>query len=211
MRKPMDFRGKRTDCGQGETPTPPTLSVGIFGTISEGQTAPLVTRALLLDPCAAVTIDIDSSGGSSDEAKTLYDAISRHQGWVTARIRHAASAAAVVMLAADEILIGTEATVLLHEPTIEQLFRADAQLLRRGLQLIEEKARWIATTTARRSGLRVREVRELMKAAAPLTAKQALKRGLCDRIESTIPASSQAWAGTAVQVAWRSAQPTERV
>src|SRR5690554_2512985 len=64
-----------------------------------------------------VTVHINSPGGSVTDAMAIYDALRSHKGKVTARVDGlAASAATLVMLAADESEMAKHSLLMVHNP-----------------------------------------------------------------------------------------------
>lgn len=63
-----------------------------------------------------ITLWIDSFGGSVFAGASIYNSLKEHRGKVTAKIDKAMSAASVIAMAADEILMSPVAVMMIHNP-----------------------------------------------------------------------------------------------
>lgn len=165
------------------------IHISIFGSITSGKTGPLITRALMLDPSSPVCVGLDSSGGEMDEASIIYKALVNHPGRVTAMVQRASSAAAMLVMAADEIYIAPEGEILLHEPCIADLtvgVRLTATNLRRIANGLDRKMWDFARIHAKRMGRKPSEVREIMRESKLYVGKQAVRAGLADKVSKLL-------------------------
>jgi len=93
--------------------------IEIFDQIGEdfwgdGVTAKSVTAALR-DMKGDITVKINSPGGNVFEGMTIYNAIRRHQGSVRVEVMGmAASAASVIAMAGDEIIMDPGSMMMIH-------------------------------------------------------------------------------------------------
>jgi ATP-dependent protease ClpP protease subunit len=128
-----------------------------------------------------ILLRINSPGGVVYEGQAIYNLLLNHPAKVIARVDGlSASAASLVMMAADEIEIPENAFVLIHEPSGVCMGMADdmeavAADLRRMTDLF-------ATIYAKRTGMSEDDVRALMKEDRLMTGAEAVDLGFGDRM-----------------------------
>jgi len=122
---------------------------------------------------------INSPGGDVYDGVAIYNLLAQHPAKVTARIDGiAASAASLIAMAADEIVMPENAFMLVHEPMgmavgpSETLLSVAADLAR----MTES----FAATYSKRSGMSVEDIKALMKENRLMTAAEAKEKGFCD-------------------------------
>lgn len=116
---PADALGQWADAPKAaEADNPNTISV--FGVIGEdyweeGFTAKRMAAALRSVGKNAVTVNVNSPGGDMFEGLAIYNLLREHPAKVTVKIMGvAASAASVIAMAGDEVLMGTGAVLMIH-------------------------------------------------------------------------------------------------
>ncbi|KVN33634.1 peptidase S14 [Burkholderia pyrrocinia] len=163
-----------------------------------------------LDEVAAtatsIVVAINSMGGDVFDAFTIYNALRRHAGKVTGRVDGvAASAASLILMACDTIVMPANAMLMIHNP--HTVAAGEAEDFRRLADLLDSTGANILAAYVQRSGLSEDDVRAMMNAETWLTASQAKEQGFCDSIEE--PISIAAYAGAARLAARFSAVPAE--
>ncbi|KVC74667.1 peptidase S14 [Burkholderia ubonensis] len=163
-----------------------------------------------LDEVAAtatsIVVAINSMGGDVFDAFTIYNALRRHAGKVTGRVDGvAASAASLILMACDTIVMPSNAMLMIHNP--HTVAAGEAEDFRRLADLLDSTGANILAAYVQRSGLSDDDVRAMMNAETWLTASQAKEQGFCDSIEE--PISIAAYAGAARLAARFSAVPAE--
>ncbi|WGS40364.1 Clp protease ClpP [Burkholderia sp. JSH-S8] len=163
-----------------------------------------------LDEVAAtatsIVVAINSMGGDVFDAFTIYNALCRHAGKVTGRVDGiAASAASLILMACDTIVMPANAMLMIHNP--HTVAAGEAEDFRRLADLLDSTGANILAAYVQRSGLPEDDVRAMMNAETWLTASQAKEQGFCDTIEE--PISIAAYAGAARLAARFSAVPAE--
>ncbi|KWC46650.1 head maturation protease, ClpP-related [Burkholderia ubonensis] len=163
-----------------------------------------------LDEVAAtatsIVVAINSMGGDVFDAFTIYNALRRHAGKVTGRVDGvAASAASLILMACDTIVMPSNAMLMIHNP--HTVAAGEAEDFRRLADLLDSTGANILAAYVQRSGLAEADVRAMMDAETWLTASQAKEQGFCDSIEE--PISIAAYAGAARLAARFSAVPAE--
>lgn len=85
------------------------------GFYSDGVTVKGVTNALKRMNGEDVTVNINSAGGDMFEGLAIYNALREYDGKVTVKVMGmAASAASIIAMAGDEVLIGESAFFMIH-------------------------------------------------------------------------------------------------
>lgn len=130
-----------------------------------------------------ITVRINSGGGSAFQGIGIFNALKTYDGKVTVAVDGiAASAASVVAMAGEEIIMREGALMMVHNAsgltagtakdhakTIEALDRLDSQM---------------ASLYAKRSGLKPKEAKSLMDEETWLTGQEAVAKGLADKTDS---------------------------
>lgn len=175
--------------------------IGFWGTDGE-------LFASTLDEVAAtatsIVVAVNSMGGDVFDAFTIYNALRRHAGKVTGRVDGvAASAASLILMACDEIVMPSNAMLMIHNP--HTVAAGEATDLRKLADLLDSTSDNMLAAYVERSGRSHDEVRAIMDAETWLTAAQAQEQGFCDTIAE--PIRIAAYAGAARHVARFSAVP----
>ena len=116
---PTDALGQWADAPRAaEADDPNTISIyGVIGEDywSEGFTAKRMAGALRAIGKNAVTVNINSPGGDMFEGLAIYNLLREHPAKVTVKVMGvAASAASVIAMAGDELLMGTGSVMMIH-------------------------------------------------------------------------------------------------
>ncbi|MCD7785759.1 MAG: Clp protease ClpP [Oscillospiraceae bacterium] len=128
-----------------------------------------------------ITVWINSPGGSVFAAAEIYTMLRDYKGKVTVKIDAvAASAATVVAMAGDKVLMSPVAMMFLHDPaTVAMGNRADMEKAIETLDAVKES---IINAYSAKTGLSHNKISTLMSNESWLDAKEALKYGFCDEI-----------------------------
>lgn len=141
-----------------------------------------------------LTVRINSGGGSATDGAAIYAALSGYPSKVTVVIEGvAASAASLIAMAGDEIVMAEGAWILIHDPAVPFADgRGTSADHDRTSQMLEVIAREYAGIYARRTGNSVAEVRRLMIAETVMTGEAAIQMGFATRIEAALQAKAAA-------------------
>ena len=141
-----------------------------------GATARRIGAALRSIGPRDVTVSINSPGGDFFEGVAIYNLLREHPARVTVRVVGlAASAASVIAMAGDDILIGDGAFFMVHNAwAVAVGNRHDMQA---AAGLLEPFDAAMADLYAKRTGMKQEEVVKLMDAETWLGAKAALQDG----------------------------------
>lgn len=127
-------------------------------------------------------VSIDSLGGNLQVASCIYSILRAHAAAVEVRVDGvAASAASVVAMAGDRIMMGPSGCMMIHDPTMEgdsseKERRSDEGTLWLGRYMV-------ASIYAKRSGLPIKRIRQMMKAETWLDAFAAVRLGFADEVD----------------------------
>ena len=141
-----------------------------------GVTARRIGAALRSIGPRDVTVSINSPGGDFFEGVAIYNLLREHPARVTVRVVGlAASAASVIAMAGDDILMGDGAFFMVHNAwAVAVGNRHDMQA---AAGLLEPFDAAMADLYAKRTGMKQEEVVKLMDAETWLGAKAALQDG----------------------------------
>ena len=129
-----------------------------------------------------LTVWIDSYGGSVFAGASIYNALKAHGGKVTVKIdSKAMSAASVIAMAGDEIIMSPVALMMIHNP-LTGIF-GDMQDLRKTADILDEVKESIMNAYEAKTDLSRDEISEMMNIETYMSAKTALKHGFIDGIE----------------------------
>lgn len=137
-----------------------------------------------------IRVRINSPGGSVTDGIAIYNALLGHKATVTTQIDAAAySIASIVAMAGDEIVMASNALMMIHDPWM--LAIGNAEDMRRAAEILDIHAETLVSTYATRTGMEADRVRELMKAETWMTAETAVEMGFAtSKIEALAVAAS---------------------
>lgn len=125
---------------------------------------------------------VNSPGGSVFAGHALHAILSRLKAKVTAYVDGvAASAASVVIMAADEVVMYPQSMIMIHDPWALAVGNAD-EMRRVADALDKMKESYIAAYRAK-TGLEEDELSSMMSEETWFTAEEAVGKGFADRID----------------------------
>lgn len=128
-----------------------------------------------------IVVRINSPGGDAFDGIAIMNALRAHSATVTVRVDGlAASAASVIAMAGDEIVMGEGAQMMIHEAWLYTSGSAD--YLRSEADRLDKMTDSITSLYARRAGGEFDEWRALVAAETWFTAEEAVAAGLADRV-----------------------------
>ena len=126
-----------------------------------------------------ITVWIDSYGGSVFAAAGIYNALKEHKGAVTVKIDgKAMSAASVIAMAGDQILMSPVAVMMIHNPLTDA--RGYASDLRKTADVLDEIKETIVNAYQLKTGRSRNKISSLMDDETYMSAKTAVKEGFAD-------------------------------
>lgn len=156
--------------------------IGFWGTTAEAFVAELDAAAA---SGADILVSLNSPGGDVFDAFTIYNALRRYAGRVTTRVDGvAASAASLVAMAGDQLVMPDNAQLMIHNAWV--LTGGTAEDLRKTAEMMDKIRDGVVAAYARKSGLEADKLVEMMDATTWMTALEAQALGFCDVIEDPI-------------------------
>lgn len=126
-------------------------------------------------------VNINSGGGDVFAGSEIYTALKSYEGNVTTRIVGiAASAASVIAMAGDRVLISPTAQIMIHN--VSSVAWGDYRDLQHEAEVIKNYNKTIANAYRIKSDLEESELLEMMNKETWLTAQQSLEKGFVDEI-----------------------------
>lgn len=128
-----------------------------------------------------IVVRINSGGGSAWQGFAIYSALRSHNGKVTVMIDAlAASAASIIAMAANEVIIAPDAMIMIHDPsTMTWGNSSDHKATAARLDKLADRG---AEVYARKTGKTADEMREMMLAETWMDANEAKALGFADTI-----------------------------
>jgi ATP-dependent Clp endopeptidase proteolytic subunit ClpP len=144
-----------------------------------------VTALAELGDVTEIKLRINSPGGDVFDGVAIYNAVKNHKATVTAHIDGiAASAASLIAMAADKIVMPQNSFMLVHGASGFAMGNAEDMIaLAADLQRIDKS---MASTYAARSGQTPAKVRALMKEDRLMDATEAKSLGYADEVASPV-------------------------
>ena len=174
----------KNDAGESDTPTVRTLYLkGVIA--AESWLDDNVTPQLFKDELESGTGDIevwlDSPGGDVMAATQIYNMLKNYNGKVTVKIDSlAASAASVVAMAGDEILMSPLSLMLIHNPLTVAAGNVDD--MQKAIDMLDEVKESIINAYEIKTGLSRAKLSHLMDCETWLSAKKAVELHFADGI-----------------------------
>ena len=128
-----------------------------------------------------VTIYIHSPGGNVFAAAEIYTMIRDYPGTVTVKIDAiAASAASVVAMAGDRVMMSPVAMLMIHDPMT--IAMGNSKAMEKAISTLNEIKESIVNAYQAKSGLSRNKIAKLMSDETWLNAKKAVELGFADEI-----------------------------
>ncbi|PCJ18011.1 MAG: hypothetical protein COB02_11825 [Candidatus Cloacimonadota bacterium] len=155
------------------------------GWYDEGITGKTIKRQL--DKMQGdITVRINSLGGDVFEAAAIYNLLKEHDGKVTIKIDSiAASAASVIAMAGDEIIIPLNAMIMIHNPWTFA-YGESADFLKTAERL-DKIRQTIANVYVEKSNASEKEIFEMMDEETWMTSEEAITFGFATKEEAEKP------------------------
>lgn len=160
--------------------------IGKYWADDDAMGASEFSKALAaLGDVSDITLRINSPGGDVYDGIAIHNLVKGHPARVTARIDGlAASAASYVAMAADEIVMPSNAFMLIHEPSGVAIGTSDTMMA--VASDLKRMTGIFAATYAKRSGMSQKDIRALMKEDRLLTADEAKEKGMVDTLDEPV-------------------------
>jgi ATP-dependent Clp protease protease subunit len=128
-----------------------------------------------------IIVWINSPGGDVFAASEIYTALKEYSGKVTVKISAlAASAASIVAMAGDEVLMSPVSYMVIHNPSTIAI--GDTDEMRRAIAALDEIKEGLINAYEVKTGLAREEISAMMSRESCLNAKSAMDLGFADGI-----------------------------
>lgn len=145
----------------------------------------LINKIKALGSVKDITLRINSVGGDVFEAQAMYSYLKSHPANITVRVDGlAASAASVVAMAGDKVIMPSNALMMIHNPAGGVWGEADD--MRDTAEILDKVRDTIANVYVARTGLEREKVLSMMDSETWLTASEALELKFCDEVEENV-------------------------
>nr|WP_277820104.1 head maturation protease, ClpP-related [Dietzia sp. CQ4] len=146
---------------------------------NDAETLARELKALEVDE---ITVRINSPGGSAYDGFAIYNALRSHSATVTTVVEGlAASAASIIALAGDKVVMRPASELMIHEAWIATA--GPAEELRKMADRLDKMNGTIAGIYAEQAGTPADMWREAMRVETWFTPDEALEAGLVDAVE----------------------------
>jgi len=126
-----------------------------------------------------LTVYLNSGGGDCFAASQIYTMLKEHNGKVTVKIDGiAASAASVIAMSGDEVLMSPTSLMMVHNPA--SLIFGEVQDLEQGIEMLTEVKESILNAYTLKTGLSRAKLSHMMDAETWFSAKKAVDLGFAD-------------------------------
>ena len=156
----------------------------LYGTIAEeswfdDDVTPQMFRDELFSGEGDVVIFLNSPGGDCVAASQIYTMLTEYQGGVTIKIDGiAASAASVIAMAGDTVLMAPTGMMFVHNP-MTAAFGNKAEM-EKAIEMLEEVKESIINAYERKTGLSRQKLSHLMDSETWMNARRAIELGFAD-------------------------------
>ena len=168
----------------GADPAPASSAdVYVFGTIGGwlGMTADDFVRDVASLDVDQIVLHLNSPGGDAFEGVAIANVLRAHRARVVVRVDGmAASAASIIAMAGDEVVMGLGSQMMVHDAW--GFAYGNAAEIGRYVRRLDSTSDSIASTYAARAGGSTADWRAIMQAESWYTAEEAVEAGLADRV-----------------------------
>jgi len=132
-----------------------------------------------------IRLFINSPGGSVFDALAMYNALRQHPAEIEVVVMGvAASAASIVAMAGNKIVMPENAFMMIHNPL--NMAYGNADELREMADVLDKIAASLIATYAARTGLPDEEIKTLLDAETWLSAAEAVEKGFADELQPAL-------------------------
>ena len=145
------------------------------------EVTPKAFREELEADSGDITVWINSPGGNVFAAAEIYTMLRDYQGTVTVKIDAiAASAASVIAMAGNKVLMSPVAMLMVHDPST--IAMGNARDMEKAISTLNEVKESIINAYAFKTGLTHSRIAKLMENETWMNAKKAVELGFADEI-----------------------------
>lgn len=168
-----------------------TTEITIYGVIgsswwSDSFSASDIDQALNAAGDNDIIINLNSPGGDAFDGISIFNRLKRHSGKVTIHVDGwACSAASVIAMAADELIMELGSMMMIHEAS--NIIWGTKTDMRKEADILEELEEGIIDIYMTKANVGRDEVREKVDAETWMSAKKAVELGFADKAEGIEP------------------------
>ncbi|MFC3802814.1 head maturation protease, ClpP-related [Cohnella sp. GCM10012308] len=130
-----------------------------------------------------ILVRINSPGGSVFAGLAIYQYLKDHKAKVTVKVDGlAASAASVIMMAGDTIIMGTGAMVMAHNPWAGPMY-GEAKDFRAAADMLDKTQTSLVSVYQDRTGKNEDDLKTMLNASTWMTADEAVSLGFADEVD----------------------------
>lgn len=150
-----------------------------------------VKEVSALGDVASIKVLINSVGGSVVDAIGIFNYLKYHKAQIIVQVDGvAASAASLIAMAGDDILMPENTMMMVHYPWADVQGNADE--MRHVADSLEKLGMSMVNTYAKRTGLGFDELHAMLSKDTWLTAQECLEKGFCTKIIEPVKVNSTA-------------------
>lgn len=128
-----------------------------------------------------ISVWLNSPGGDVFAASQIYNMLKEYKGKVTVKIDGiAASAASVIAMAGNEILMSPVAMMMIHNPST--VIFGESSDLQSGIDMLSEIKESIINAYEQKTGMARTKISKMMDAETWFSAKKAVELGFADKV-----------------------------
>lgn len=169
-----------------------TAEISIYDEIGAwGVSAKQFIGDLKAITASTIKLSINSNGGSVFDALAMYNALRQHPSSIEVTVMGvAASAASLIAMAGDKIIMPENAFMMIHNPL--NMTYGNAEDMREMADVLDKIGASLIATYAARTGLPDAEIKALLDAETWMNADEALAKGFCDEVQVALKAVASA-------------------
>lgn len=147
----------------------------------EDDITPKQFKAELTATEGDISVWLNSPGGDVFAASQIYTMLKEYKGKVTVKIDGiAASAASVIAMAGDEVLMSPVAMMMIHNPAT--VIFGEAADLQIGIDMLSEVKEGIINAYEQKTSLSRTKISKMMDSETWFSAKKAVELGFADKV-----------------------------
>ena len=170
--------------------------LSLNGTIAEeswfdDDVTPALFKSELLSGSGNITVWINSPGGDCFAAAQIYNMLTDYKGKVTVKIDGlAASAASVIAMAGDEVLVSPVSMIMIHNPAT--IAMGDHTEMQKAIEMLDGVKDSIINAYQQKTGLSRNKLSKLMDEETWMDANKAVELHFADGMITRTEASEAA-------------------
>jgi len=171
------------DPGDGEVTKQASADVYVYDRIGGwfGMTADDFVRDVASLDVDRIVLHLNSPGGDASEGVAIANVLRAHRARIVVRVDGmAASAASVIAMAGDEVVMGLGSQMMVHDAWGYAM--GNAAEMRKAAEMLDSTSNALASTYAARTGGTTADWRVVMEEETWYTAEEAVEAGLADRV-----------------------------